>query len=75
MNTALNNDKAPLPDGWTQKKEGGLTYTFNENGRAVCGAYNHRQGTYDRSYPCKGSNRCKVHGGKMVNGKRRISQP
>ena len=77
MNIVLisDSDRAPLPDGWTLKKENGLIYTFNEKGKPICGAYNRSRRTYDKSSPCKGSNRCRFHGGKMVSSKRIIASP
>ena len=68
-NSANVSDRAPLPDGWTQKKENGLVYIFNEDGKPVCGAYNSRRRTYDKSHPCKGSNRCRFHGGAAISGR------
>lgn len=63
-------NRAPLPEGWTTKNIDGLIYTYDENGRGVCGAYNEKRGTYDRSSPCRGSNRCAHHGGKAIRGRR-----
>lgn len=67
-------NRAPLPEGWTTKNINGLIYTYNEKGKAVCGAYNAKRGTYDRSSPCRGSNRCAHHGGKAIRG-RIITRP
>ena len=65
----LEDDRPPLPEGWTQRHENGRIYTFTEAGTPVCAAYNSHRRTYCKKYTCKGSNRCVNHGGKIAGSK------
>lgn len=62
-------ERAPLPAGWTQEKhEDGLLYTYNENGAAVCGAWNSKRHKYCKGTIIPGKNRCHHHGGQSPRG-------
>lgn len=52
----------------TQKKgDDGLTYTFNENGKLICGART-KNGSPCKTSPITGRNRCRLHGGASPRG-------
>lgn len=47
--------------------EYGLIYTYDANGKQICGAKN-RQGGPCKKHPVPGRNRCNLHGGKSPRG-------
>lgn len=62
-------ERDPLPSGWTQEKhEDNLLYTYDENNKLVCGAWNHRRRKYCKGIPIPGKNRCYFHGGETPRG-------
>ena len=56
-----------LPPGFTSERRDKRTYTFDAEGKPVCGARNRTGGICKRT-PTEGRNRCNLHGGKSLRG-------
>lgn len=62
-------ERDPLPEGWRQEKRpDNLLYTYDENDKLICGAWNSNRRKYCRSTPIAGKNRCYFHGGPTPRG-------
>lgn len=61
--------RPPIPDGWRQEKdEHGRLWTYDENGKNVCGAWIPKRNKFCQRVPSVGRNRCKFHGGESLRG-------
>ncbi len=67
LDTIPVKERPPFPEGWTQEARGKLLYSFDEEGKAKCGALK-KDRTYCNKSPMIDRNRCHKHGGKTPRG-------
>ena len=67
QNQSSNSIVVANPNAVRQEKRDNRVFSYDENGKPICGAKN-RLGHPCKKSPMDGKNRCHLHGGKSIGG-------